>query len=162
VLPHFFRELDTLAIMPAFMKTIIILLCVFQLSGCALIDVYTRGQAQTLRMGVVESLREVRITGTRSLIGSTLGTVAGVILGSMIGQGGGRTAASIVGAVAGGVFGSSVEEVLNRIDGTQIIIVLEDGSRIAVVQENPINEIPFKVGQTVHVDESAGYTIISH
>jgi outer membrane lipoprotein SlyB len=156
------RHLDTPEIRPVFMKTIIILLCVFQLSACALIDVYTRGQAQTLRMGVVESMREVRITGTRSLIGSTLGTVAGVILGNMIGQGGGRTAASIVGAVMGGVLGSSAEEVLNRLDGTQIIIVLEDGSRIAVVQEKLINEIPFKVGQTVHVDESAGYTIISH
>src|SRR5919112_5891344 len=69
---------------------------------------YSREQArreQTVRMGYVESVREVQLEGTRSGAGAVGGAVLGGVGGRAIGRGTGSTVASVIGAVAGGVAG---------------------------------------------------------
>ena len=63
------------------------------LSGCAPGlggGTYTRDQVrreQSVRMGVVESVREVQIEGTRSGVGPGAGAVIGGVAGSSVGHG---------------------------------------------------------------------------
>ncbi|MBP8008661.1 MAG: hypothetical protein KAY87_05980, partial [Thiopseudomonas sp.] len=58
--------------------------CASSLSG----DTYSRADArkvQTIRMGTIESLRPVRIEGTKTPIGAGAGAVVGGVAGSTIG-----------------------------------------------------------------------------
>src|SRR5688500_13316873 len=74
---------------------------------------YSREQArreQTVRMGVVESVREVKLEGTRSGVGPAAGAVVGGVAGSTIGSGRGSAVAAVLGAVAGGVAGQAAEQ----------------------------------------------------
>ena len=86
------------------------------LAGCASSksgSVYSREDArreQTVRMGVVESVRSVSIEGTKSGIGAVAGGAAGGIGGSAIGHGRGAAVAAVAGAVAGGLIGAAAEE----------------------------------------------------
>src|ERR687894_2172421 len=99
------------------MKTRIGILAVLALvtviSGCASSQgsgTYTREQArreQTVRMGHVESVREVKLEGTRSGVGPAAGAVAGGVAGSAVGHGRGSALAAIAGAVIGGVAGQA-------------------------------------------------------
>jgi len=69
---------------------------------------YSRDQArreQTVRMGHVESVREVNLEGTRTGLGAGTGAVAGGVAGSTIGHGTGSALAAIACAVVGGVAG---------------------------------------------------------
>jgi hypothetical protein len=66
----------------------LLLLSLVLLGGCASSksgDVYTRDQArreQTVRMGTVESVREVLMEGTKSPVGTVAGAAVGGIAGS--------------------------------------------------------------------------------
>src|SRR6185436_21005945 len=86
------------------------------ITGCAMPGMgggsYSREQArreQTVRMGYVESVREVKLEGTRSGVGPAAGAVAGGIAGSTIGHGRGSALGAIGGAVLGGIAGQAVE-----------------------------------------------------
>ena len=82
-----------------------LLACATSRSG----DVYSRDDTrkiQTVRMGVVESVRTVKIEGTQSNIGTATGAVVGGIAGSSVGSGGRDSAvAAVLGAVVGGIAG---------------------------------------------------------
>ena len=79
------------------------------LGGCASSltgDTYSRSEARTVqlvRMGTIESLRPVRIEGTKTPIGSGAGAVVGGIAGSGVGGGRGSAVAAVIGAVATGI-----------------------------------------------------------
>ena len=78
---------------------------------------YSREQARTpqeVQMGVVESVREVQIEGTKTPIGPAAGAVVGGVAGSSIGHGKGSTIGAVIGAVAGGLAGAAVEEGVTR------------------------------------------------
>ena len=72
--------------------------CVTPMSG----DVYSRNNAmqmQTVQYGTIESLRGVRIAGTKTPIGAIGGAVVGGLLGSGVGGGLGRDLATVGGAI---------------------------------------------------------------
>ncbi len=125
-------------------------------------DVYSRDEArkvQTVKMGVVESVRQVKLEGTKSPVGAGAGAVVGGVAGSTVGHGAGSTIAAIVGAVAGGLAGSAAEEGITRKNGVEITVKLDSGPIVAVVQE--ATEV-FQPGEKVRLLESGGTTRVSH
>ena len=125
-------------------------------------DVYRREDArkvQSVRMGVIESVRNVKLEGTNSNIGTAAGAVVGGIAGSSVGEGKGSAIGAVIGAVAGGLAGAAVEEVATRTDGVEITVKLDNGSLIAIVQEATETFTP---GERVRLIESGGNTRVSH
>lgn len=143
------------------MKTLaLLLISVALLAGCASSksgDVYSRDQArreQTVRMGVVESVRPVQMEGTKSPVGSVAGAAVGGIAGSTLGSGKGSAVAAVLGAVAGGLAGSAVEEGVTRRQAMEITVQLEGGRLIAIVQEGDPQE--FRPGDRVRIVSTGG------
>ena len=137
------------------------------LAGCAMPGLgggnYTRAQVrgeQTVRLGIVESVRDVvidaRDTGTGTLAGAAIGGVAG----STLGRGDKASAAgAIAGAVVGGLIGNSVEKTSNDRKGVEVTIRLEGGNLIAITQEK---DEEFRVGDKVRVLSSGRTSRVSH
>ena len=112
------------------------------ITGCAAPGLgsssYSREQArreQTVRMGVVESVREVKLEGTRSGIGAGAGAVTGGLAGSNIGHGTGSAIAAVAGALVGGVAGQAAEQGLTAKRGVEVTVKLDSGQMLAIVQE---------------------------
>lgn len=135
------------------------------LAGCASSQsgsAYERRQARqemTVRLGVVESARQVTLEGTNSSVGTIAGAALGGLAGSTMGKGRGSTAGAIVGAVVGGVTGSAAEEHLTRKNGVEITVRLENRQLIAVTQE--ADEL-FRPGERVRVLKGSGATRVTH
>lgn len=141
------------------MKSKIILLFVslgltILLSGCASSlsgSVYSRSDArkvQNVQVGTVESVKPVKIEGTKSGIGTAAGGVAGGVLGSTVGEGSGSKIGAVVGALGGAAAGSAIEEGVTRKDGIEIIVKLDSGKTIAVVQAA---DVTFSKGEKVNL-----------
>jgi outer membrane lipoprotein SlyB len=138
--------------------TVFLAACASSQSG----SVYSRDDArktQTIRMGVVESVRTVRIEGTKTPIGTVAGGAVGGIAGSTIGHGRGSTVAAVVGAVVGGLAGAAAEEGITRKDGLEITVKLDNGTLLAVVQEA---DEQFHPGERVRLVESGGTPRVTH
>ncbi|MGE8410109.1 MAG: glycine zipper 2TM domain-containing protein [Pseudomonas sp.] len=134
--------------------------CASNLSG----DSYSRDEArrvQTVRMGTIESLRPVKIEGTKTPIGGGAGAVVGGVAGSAVGGGRGSIVAAVIGAVAGGLAGSAAEEGLTRTQGVEITVREDDGSMRAYVQQVQENEI-FRVGERVRIMTVNGTSRVAH
>ncbi|WP_109511238.1 glycine zipper 2TM domain-containing protein [Pseudomonas ovata] len=134
--------------------------CTSNLTG----DSYSRSEAravQTVRLGTVESLRPVKIEGTKTPIGAGAGAVVGGVGGSAIGGGRGSVVAAVIGAVAGGLLGSMTEEGLTRTQGVEITVREDDGGMRAYVQQVEENEI-FRVGDRVRVMTVNGTSRVTH
>jgi outer membrane lipoprotein SlyB len=78
----------------------------------------------------------VVIEGTKTPIGTAAGGVAGGVLGSTVGKGSGRTVAVVIGALAGAAAGTLAEEGITRKPGLEIIVKIDGGRTIVVVQED--------------------------
>lgn len=135
-------------------------------SGCATSKsgaVYTRDEAkriQTVKTGIVESVRQVKLEGTKSPIGSAAGAVVGGVAGSQVGDGAAQTIATVIGAVVGGLVGAASEEGLTRKDALEITVKLDStGSLVAIVQEA---DEQFHPGEKVRLIETGGTTRVSH
>ncbi|MCX7186151.1 MAG: glycine zipper 2TM domain-containing protein [Methylophilaceae bacterium] len=145
-------------ILVATLLTVLLGACASSNSG----SVYSRDDArktQTVRTGIVESVRQVKLEGTKSPIGTVAGAAVGGIAGSSIGQGKGSTIGAVIGAVVGGLGGSAAEEMMTRKDALEITVKLDGGGLTAVVQEA---DEQFKAGDKVRLIESGGNTRISH
>ncbi len=135
------------------------------LAGCASSNsggVYSREQTrqvQTVRMGIIESVRTVKIEGTRSQVGTAAGAVVGGVAGSTIGHGKGSVVGAVAGAVAGGLAGSAIEESVTRKDGLELTVKLDNGPMLAIVQEA---DEQFHPGDRIRVLEGGGVTRVSH
>ena len=133
--------------------------CPASMSGGA----YTRSQAreaQEVRLGYVESVRQVLIEGTRSGVGAVGGAALGGVAGSTIGRGRGQVAGAIGGAVLGGLAGSAIEENATRQPGLEITVQLDNGRMVAVTQAA---DEPFYPGDRVRVlIGSDGTTRVAH
>ena len=149
-------------------KTVVLTLLAATLSmaGCAgrssSGSVYTPGQAQreqTVRMGVVESVRQVNIEGSKSGIGSVAGGVVGGVAGSNVGGGKGSTIGSVLGAVAGGVAGNVLEQGVTKKQGLEITVKLDNGELRAITQEA---DEAFKPGERVRLLSGSGVTRVTH
>ena len=148
-----------------FLRVAIIMMLAAVLGACASSNsgsVYKRGEArtvQTVKMGVVESARLVKLEGTKTPIGTGAGAVVGGVAGSTLGGGRGQVITTVLGALAGGLAGSAAEEGLTRKDGVEITVKLDSGNMIAVVQEA---DEEFNPGDKVRVLEANGVTRVSH
>lgn len=146
---------------------IIVLAVASLVSGCASqsnsASVFTPGQAQreqTLRFGVVESVREVLIQGDQTGVGTIAGgAIGGVAAGSTIGGGNGAIAAGLLGAVLGGIAGSAAENRINQRRGLEITVRLDNGEMRAVVQDA---DEAFRPGDRVRLLSSGGTTRVTH
>ncbi len=142
------------------------MVAVVTLVGCAQPGLgggnYTRGQVrgeQSVRVGTVESVRDVvidaRDTGTGTLAGAAIGGVAGSTVG-----GGSRANAvgAIAGAVVGGIIGNAVEKNNNDRRGVEVTVRLEGGKLIAITQEK---DEEFRVGDHVRILSGQGTTRVT-
>ena len=133
-------------------------------SGCAgtssgsVYDTRQARQEQTVRLGVVESVRTVTIEGSRSPIGAVAGGAVGGVAGSNVGGGRGSAIGSILGAVAGGLAGSMIEERATRKDGLEITVKLDNGELRAITQEA---DEAFKPGERVRLLSGGGVTRVT-
>lgn len=145
--------------------TLCIIIPALVLSGCAPSlsgSAYSRNQArqaQDVEMGIVESVRQVQIEGTKTPIGAAAGAAAGGVGGSHIGGGSGRAVGAIAGAVVGGMAGAAAEEAITRKPGLEITVRLDNGRMIAVVQEA---DEPFAPGERVRIITGGGVTRVTH
>lgn len=136
-------------------------------AGCATppnsASVYNTRQAQgeqTVRMGVVESVRNVTIDKGASGIGTLAGgALGGIAAGSNVGGGNGALAAGIVGALLGGVAGNQIESRLSNKAGLEITVRLDNGELRAITQD--ADEL-FRVGERVRLLSSGGTTRVTH
>ncbi len=100
---------------------------------------YERAEARrviNVRMGIVESVRPVKLEGTKSPVGTIGGAAIGGIAGSTVGQGKGSAIAAVVGAVVGGLAGAAAEGGLTRKQGIEITLKMDNGEILAVMQED--------------------------
>lgn len=105
--------------------------------------------SQTVYHGVVESVREVALQRNDGIGGgAVLGAVIGGLVGNQVGSGSGRTAATIGGAAAGGYIGDRIQDSRNYERGIEVTVRLDDGRRMAVVQNH---DYRFHQGQRVRI-----------
>jgi outer membrane lipoprotein SlyB len=149
-----------------FSRILVVAVIATFLSACASSNsgsVYSRDDArkvQTVKTGVVESVRSVKLEGTKTPIGTVAGGAIGGIAGGSVGNGG-RTSAvvAVIGAVAGALAGSAVEEGVTRKDAYEITVKLDGGNMIAIVQEA---DEAFKAGDKVRIVENADTSRVTH
>ena len=141
------------------------LAAVLVLTGCASsksANVYPRSQARTemyVRLGVVDSVREVTMEGTKSGVGGASGAVIGGVAGSSVGGGRGQIIGLVIGALLGGMAGNAIEEDATRRRGMEITVRLDNGPMIAVVQEG--DPLEFRPGDRVRVLSGSGETRVT-
>ena len=99
-------------------------------------NVYRAGdvnQVQDIDRGVVESWRAVTVQ-TEKPVGKFVGAGVGAAAGADIGgRGAGGVIGAIVGGLVGGAVGNSVDEAAGRRQGFEYIVVLDNGSRVSIV-----------------------------
>jgi outer membrane lipoprotein SlyB len=120
---------------------------------------YQTGTEQSVRFGVVETIRPVRIDAPNTGVGTATGAVLGGLAGNTVGGGYGQTAAAVAGAVIGGIIGSHIEADANKGQGIEITVLLDGGRYIAVVQEA---DESFRVGDRVRIVSGQGTTRVTH
>ena len=150
----------TVALIASLLTTLLLSACAGGLGSGDYARTQTRG-VQEVQMGRVESVREVKIEGTKSGVGSTAGAVVGGVAGSEVGGGKGQIVGGVIGAVVGGVAGAAVEEGTTRQKGVEITVKLDSGRLIAVTQAAEPNEV-FRVGERVRILSGGGVTRVSH
>jgi len=124
-------------------------------------SVYTPGQAQreqTVRMGVVESVRQVTIEPQQTGVGAATGGIVGGIAGANVGGGRGSIVGTVLGAVAGGLAGQAAEGAFARKPGQEITVKLDNGELRAITQE--ADEV-FRPGERVRLLSGTGPTRVT-
>lgn len=145
--------------------TVLALIAGLGLAGCASNltgDTYSRDEARramVVRYATIESMRMVKLEGTKSNVGTVAGGAVGGIAGSSIGRGKGSAVGAVIGAVAGGLAGAAVEEGVTRSQGIEITVRLENGSHMAVVQEYSGER--FVPGQRVRLVQNGSTTRVT-
>jgi outer membrane lipoprotein SlyB len=112
---------------------------------------YGYSEARTIEnvaYGSITSVRPAQLNEDRAPVGTIAGAGIGGLLGNSIGHGGGRGVATILGAVGGGLAGNAIERNVTAQDGQEIVIRLDSGATIAVVQGGTQG---FEAGQRVRV-----------
>src|SRR3954469_13569596 len=79
---------------------------------------------QSVRFGVVQDVREVRLHAGESGVGTMGGAALGGLAGSTVGGGTGQVAGAIGGAILGGIIGSNVERGANERQGVEVTVLL--------------------------------------
>jgi outer membrane lipoprotein SlyB len=121
-------------------------------------DYQTMGE-QSVRLGTVESVRNVTIVKPESGTGALGGAALGGVAGSTIGSGKGEVAGAIAGALAGGLLGQHVEAGANKQAGFEITVVLDNGDMRAITQA--ADEL-FRPGERVRLLSNGYTTRVTH
>lgn len=145
----------------------LLLIAIFSvlLAACASSNsgsVYKRDDARkvhTVKTGVVESVRTVKLEGTKSPVGTIAGGAIGGIAGGAVGSGRGSSIMAVLGALAGGLAGSAAEEVVTSKDALEITVKLDGGGLVAIVQED---DEDFNPGDTVRIVENSNTSRVTH
>lgn len=134
-------------------------------AGCA----YDRGSAdyrsyevmgeQSVRFGVVETVRPVRIQPRDTGVGSTAGAFLGGIAGSHAGRGSGEIVGAIGGAIIGSIVGHNIERAGNEVLGVEVTVLLDSGRYVAIVQQA---DEAFRPGDRVRVLSGRNSTRVTH
>lgn len=132
--------------------------CAGSQSGSSYAPSQARGE-MAVRMGVVESVRQVTIEGENTAVGTIAGGIVGGVAGSNIGKGKGSTIGSVLGAVAGGVAGQALEGQVSKKAGLEITVKLDSGQLTAITQEA---DEQFHPGERVRILSGHGVTRVSH
>lgn len=121
---------------------------------------YEAGREQSVRYGVVDAVREVRLQARETGIGAASGAMIGSIAGSHAGRGYHSSLAGFIGgAILGGIIGQEVERSANEHPGQELTVLLDSGRMIVVVQDA---EERFRPGDRVRVLAGRGLTRVTH
>jgi outer membrane lipoprotein SlyB len=120
---------------------------------------YQTQNEQSVRMGTVESVRNVTIANPESGVGTVSGAALGGLGGSQIGHGNGSAAVGIIGAVAGGIIGNRIENQVNNRPGFEITVRLENGELRSITQA--ADEM-FRPGEKVRLLSNGYTTRVTH
>ena len=113
--------------------------------------VYTENQAlqgEDVEAGVVENVEQVTLRKDGTVVGSVGGSVIGGIAGSTVGGGRGSAIAAAAGVIIGGLLGSWLETAVTDREALKLVIKLDSGEKLAIVQES---DISFKPGERINV-----------
>jgi len=142
------------------------LACAGILAGCAtppesgnVYNAYQTMNEQSVRMGTVESVRNVTIANPDSGTGTVAGAALGGLGGSQIGHGNGSAAVGILGAVAGGIIGNRIENQANNRPGFEITVRLDNGEMRAITQ---LADEAFRPGERVRLLSNGYNTRVTH
>jgi len=120
---------------------------------------YQTMNEQTVRMGVVESVRNVTIANPESGVGAMSGAALGGIAGASGGGGNGQAALGVLGALAGGLIGDRVENRANMKPGFEITVKLDNGEMRAITQ---VADEMFRPGERVRLLSNGYTTRVTH
>lgn len=126
-------------------------------------DTYSRDEARrvmTFQEGTLQAVRQVKLEGTKSGVGTVAGAVAGGVGASGIGQGRGSAVAAVVGAVVGGVVGAAAEEGITREAAWELTVKLDNGKSLVIVQAKGDDQ--FTPDERVRVLQSGDTTRVTH
>ncbi|MEP6678074.1 MAG: hypothetical protein ABI812_02070 [Betaproteobacteria bacterium] len=93
-------------------------------------------RAPSVALGVVDDVRSIQFQGADTGLGTLGGAALGGWAGSGIGSGSGNAAAIVGGVLLGSLIGNAVEREANRRPGVEVIVRLDAGRTIAVVQDD--------------------------
>ncbi|MDM8558930.1 glycine zipper 2TM domain-containing protein [Candidatus Parabeggiatoa sp. HSG14] len=108
-------------------------------------------QAEDVEGGIVESVEAATIRQDGTIIGSAGGAILGGIGGSTIGGGTGKELASVAGVIIGGLLGHYIEQGVTDKGALKIVVRLDSGEKIVVVQED---DVAFQPGEKINVFSS--------
>lgn len=117
-----------------------------------------RGE-QSVRFGVVESVRDVTINPRETGVGTAGGAALGMVAGSNVGGGSGQVAGAIGGAILGGIIGQNIEHSANQRFGVEVTVLLDSGKYVAIVQEA---DEQFRAGDRVRILSGRGAARVTH
>ena len=114
---------------------------------------------ENVAYGTVVSVRPVRLNENQTGVGTVAGAAVGGLLGNTVGHGNGSIAATILGAVGGGLAGNAIERNATTQNGEEVVVRLDNGQTIAVVQGGWQD---FASGQRVQVVTGRGGSRVEH
>lgn len=120
---------------------------------------YQTMNEQSVRMGTVESVRNVTIANRDTGTGTVAGAALGGLGGSEIGHGNGSAAVGIIGAVAGGIIGNRIENQANQKPGFEITVKLDNGELRSITQ---LADEMFQPGERVRLLSNGYTTRVTH
>ena len=118
----------------------------------------TRG-VESVSYGRVESVRPVKLNEDHAPVGTIAGAAIGGIAGSTLGHGSGGALGTVLGALGGGLAGNAIEHSATAQNGEEIVVRLDNGQTIAVVQGGFQD---FAAGQRVRVLSGSQRTRVEH
>ena len=120
---------------------------------------YQTMNEQSVRMGTVESVRNVTIANPESGVGAMSGAALGGLGGAQVGNGNGSAAVGILGAIAGGLIGEHAENRANMKPGLEITVRLDNGEMRAITQ---LADEAFRPGEHVRLLSNGYTTRVTH